>query len=187
MLSARIHVNPSLGEVFYEIEGSTDELSAIDLVYVNKLNKLAKDISSTLDIVERKEQSKLLSVNSSLGKEAKKDEYAISDPPIEIRVPQELIDSIIKLEERIKFPILWYFSSRQSMTVKDFLMTCAKKGFGLSFSWLPSAGGNFKRRLVNEDMLFREADKLGREVVWEFTDLGKLKVMKEIEKLRSAR
>ena len=184
MLTTRMCVDPLRREVTYEIEGSIDELAAIDLVYLNKLNVLVNKISSGFGIVNEPEQS-TQSTNSTVkaNKENKKEQTVAGDQPIEIKVPSELIEGILKLEERIRFPILWHFSNIQRMTVKDFLIACTKKGFGLSSSWLPSAGGNFKGRLVTEDKMFYEDGKIGSQTAWLLTDVGKVKIKKELEKM----
>ena len=91
----------------------------------------------------------------------------------------------MKLEERIRFPILWYHSTKQIMTVEEFLTVCADKGFSLNTSWLPSAGGNFKNRLVNEDKMFKEVNKVGKNKTWSLTDIGKLKVKRVIQNIKS--
>lgn len=184
MLTVRMRINPTQGEVTYDIEGSTDELTTLDLAQINKLNALANKIASMFDVVKKKEgypHSHRGSIKTT--KDHKKDQD-IDELPIDISIPQELIEEILKLEERIRIPVLWYFSTRQKMTVKDFLMACARKGLTLNSSWHPSAGGNFKRRLINEDKMFHETEKVGRDAILELTDIGRLKIMKELEKLK---
>lgn len=183
MTTIRMLVNPSHGHVTYEIEGSAEEMIRLDLGQIVKLNELADQIAGTLTSVKQKEKSNSESTNQSTEDGGKENGLTNVDRLLEINVPNELVEKITTLDERVRMPLLWYFSNRHSMTVKEFLMACAKKGFSLSASWLPSTGGNFKNRLVNEDKMFREANKIGREIVWDFTDVGKLKIMKEIEKL----
>lgn len=89
------------------------------------------------------------------------------------------------MEERARFPVLWYFSNKPIMSVKEFLNICAETGFSLGPSWLPSAGGNFLNRLVNEDKMFHKKAKMNGEQTWELTDIGKLKVKKILNDLKS--
>lgn len=107
-----------------------------------------------------------------------------SSQEISINIPENLIEPVMKLDERKRIPILWSFSSQSVMTVEGFLNVCADKGFGLSPSWLPSAGGNFHNRLVKEDkMLTSDKLKIKGKKTWKLTDVGKLKIKKELSKL----
>lgn len=185
MLTARLQINPNLEEVSYEIEGPIEELAAIDLSSIEQMNALVNKINSRLEVKGNGKTYEIRNNNSSGASQKQTIEESTASTSIEINVPVDLIESILKLEERIRFPILWHFSNHEKMTIKDFLMACAKKGFTLSSSWLPSAGGNFKGRLVNEDKMFHEAGKIGNQTAWALTDVGKLKIMKELEKLKA--
>jgi hypothetical protein len=183
----RMRVSPLRGDVNYEVEGSIDEFVALDPSYFDKLTELAKKISTTLDKGEQRDDIKQISQDSAESKKVSKSKNNSSPPAIqvaEIEIPQEFIEGVKELDERTRFSIIWSFSNRPRMTIKEFLIACAKKGFALSSSWLPSEGGNFRGRLVNEDRMFHDVEKVGRELVWELTDVGRLKVMRELEKLK---
>jgi len=107
------------------------------------------------------------------------------DSMTRIRVPEDLVDKIENMIERVRFPVLWYFSNKQIMSVKEFLNICAETGFSLGSSWLPSVGGTFLNRLVKEDKMFRKGAKVDGEQTWELTDIGKLKVKKILDDLKS--
>ena len=104
---------------------------------------------------------------------------------IKIQVPEKFVDDIIKMDERSRFPILWYFSTKQIMSVKEFLNICSETGFSLSPSWLTSAGGNFSNRLVKEDKMFRKAKKENGELLWELTDIARLKIKRQVNEFES--
>ena len=107
-----------------------------------------------------------------------------SSQEISINITENLIEPIMELDERKRFPILWSFSSHSVMTIEDFLNICADKGFGLKPSWHPSAGGNFNNRLVKEDKMFTSGKlKINGKKTWKLTDVGKLKIKKELSKL----
>jgi len=107
-----------------------------------------------------------------------------SSQEISINIPENLIEPIMELDERKRIPILWSFSSQSVMTIEDFLNICADKGFGLGPSWLPSAGGNFKNRLVEEDKMFTSGKlRINNKKTWKLTDVGKLKIKKELSNL----
>lgn len=100
---------------------------------------------------------------------------------ITFNIPDDLIESIMKLDERQQIPILWSFSSQPVMSVENFITACSEKGFLLNPSWLPSAGGNFKNRLVKEDRKLTDAKvKIGGKKTWKLTDIGKIKIKKEL-------
>lgn len=104
---------------------------------------------------------------------------------IDINIPEEIIENITNLDERIQFPILWYFSTQPIMSVNEFLNACADKGLTLNPSWHTSAGGNFKNRLVKEDKMFTQVKNIeSKEKVWKLTDVGKLKIKKQVNDLR---
>lgn len=107
-----------------------------------------------------------------------------STQKISINIPENLIEPIMELDERKRIPILWSFSSQLVMTIEDFLNICADEGFGLNSSWLPGAGGNFNNRLVKEDKMFTSSKlKINGKKTWKLTDVGKLKIKKELSKL----
>jgi hypothetical protein len=95
-------------------------------------------------------------------------------------VPKELFPEIMKLDDREKIPVFWYYSSRKSMTVSEFLMAASKKGFNFAPSYLPSKGGNFANRLAKEDGVLARDGKQRRPQKFKLTDVGILKVQKII-------
>jgi len=104
---------------------------------------------------------------------------------ISINMPENLIESLMKLEERKLFPILWSFSSQPIMIVEDFINACSEKGFMFSPSWLPSAGGHFKARLIKEDKMLTETKlKIKGRKTWKLTDVGKIKLRKELANIK---
>lgn len=180
MLTTKIRINPTQHEVTYEIEGTINQLQELDLKEIEKLNTIVNRIASVF-----KSEEKVTHQKKNLD-EAEGEDVNENNVTIEINIPTELIDAVQKLDERIRFPILWYFSNQKRMAVKDFLLACARKGVSLSSSWHPSAGGNFKKRLVGEDKMFHEDGKVGGQTAWKLTDVGELKVTKEIERLHAA-
>lgn len=107
-----------------------------------------------------------------------------SKKEISINIPENLIGPIMKLDERKRIPILWSFCSQSVVTIENFLNICADKRFGLNSSWLPGVGGNFKNRLVKEDKMFTSDKlKINGKKTWKLTDVGKLKIKKELLKL----
>ncbi len=104
---------------------------------------------------------------------------------IKIQVPEKIIDDVIKMDERFRFPTLWYFSTKQIMSIKEFLNVCSETGFSLNPSWLPSTGGNFNNRLVKEDKMFRKVKKENGEQTWELTDMARLKIKRKISEFGS--
>lgn len=102
-----------------------------------------------------------------------------------INIPENIHEKLSSMGEPEQIPILWFFSNKDIMTVKEFLEACAKNGFVLSHSWLPSAGGAFSQNFVKKG-IFREAkspDKTkGKH--WTFTDVGKFKTSKLISSLK---
>jgi len=115
----------------------------------------------------------------------------VSDKPetpqnneILINIPEDLIEPLLELDERKQIPILWSFSSQAVMVMADFIDVCAEKGFILSQSWLPSAGGHFKAILVKKDKMLTETKlKINGKKTWKLTDVGKIKIRKEISKI----
>ena len=110
-----------------------------------------------------------------------------SDDSAVINLPVELIDKIIELEESQQIPILWHYSTKPVMTVKEFLEAAAKKGFTLSHSWLPSAGGSFSGTFVKKGGIFHDVKIKGKgnEKSWEMTDIGRFKIIKKLNGLKS--
>lgn len=157
----------------YNFSKVWDKINEID-ERVKKLEKLEKHVPKIKEI-------QVLKGNRDITDNSNSQELT---SVISINVPEETIDQIERLDERIKFPILWHYSSKPIMTVEEFLNACSDKGFSLSPSWLPSAGGNFKNRLVKEDKMFREADKLGKNKTYTLTDIGKLKIKRELQKIK---
>lgn len=175
MLEYKIRVNPNTGEVDYVVEGSYEELLIMDMDKVKGLNEIVKKITKTLD---NKNIILTKAVESGITKPK-----TVSE--LEINAPQNLWQKINEIDERTRFPILWFYSTKPVMSVKEFLTLCAKKGFSLNTSWLPSVGGNFASKLVKEDKMFKEEGKEGGEKLWAMTDLGRIRIQQEIHKLES--
>lgn len=181
MVTFKLHVNPLTKEVSFDIEGSYDEIRKVDLNKINELNKVVEEIIFVL----QNNKSKLLpSKAHNMDKKNTADETQLH---LEIKVPGEIIDDILNLKERVRFPILWYFSNQSIMKVKEFLTACADKGFPLRTTWLPNLGGDFTKILVHKDKMFHEVDKVDGEKRWTLTDVGKLKIKKLINELESNR
>lgn len=105
----------------------------------------------------------------------------------DINLPANLIDKIMNLDESQQIPILWHYSTKPVMTVKEFLESAAKKGFTLSHSWLPSAGGSFSGTFVKKGGIFHDVKIKGKgnEKSWKMTDIGKFKINKIVSELNS--
>ena len=146
-----------------------------------EIEKKFEDLADRLFKLEK--EVEILKDNKEIITSSESRNHDVTD--IAINVPEEIVDQITGLDERVRFPILWYYSSKQIMTVEEFLNACSDKGFSLSSSWLPSAGGNFKNRLVREDKMFREAEKIGKNKAWTLTDIGRLKIKRELQNIKS--
>ncbi|MEC4847667.1 MAG: hypothetical protein RI100_00565 [Nitrosarchaeum sp.] len=108
----------------------------------------------------------------------------LSNNEISINIPENLIESLMKLDERQLIPILWSFSSNPIMNIEGFIQSCGEKGFLLNSSWLPSVGGNFKNRIVKEDRMLTDAKTtINGKKAWKLTDVGKIKLNKILSEL----
>lgn len=175
MTKIKLHFDSIKQSVTYSIEDEYDELKKITVDDIKKYNKLVenltKSFSSQITSHVKNEQNPPLNVD-------------VSNPVPTLTVPDELVPIIEKLDERIKFPMLWYFSSVPIMTVSDFLNLCSSEGFTLNSYWLPSAGGHFSGKLVNSDKMFHRVGRQGKEKTWELTKIGKLKLSNKINELK---
>ena len=139
-------------------------------VHITITDDSGKTYDGTLDFKKTTQDPKIIVENKS---------EISSNDNISINVPENLIESLLKLDERKLIPILWSFSSQPIMKVEDFINACFEKGFMLSTSWLPSAGGNFKTRLIKEDKMMTEIKlKIKGKKSWKLTDVGKMKIKK---------
>ncbi len=104
----------------------------------------------------------------------------------EINLPSDMIDKISNLDEQKKLPVLWYYSTKPVMSVKEFMEIATKKGFTLNHSWLPSSGGAFSVTFVKKMGLFHQVKIKGKgnEKYWKLTDVGKFKITKMINELK---
>ena len=171
MIDFKIRVNPSTKEVDYTVEGSYEDLLKVNFDTIKEMNILIQKIKETFPEEEIHDVPKAI---TNIPKE---------NSDLQISVPTDLIDTIEKMDERSKIPLLWYYSSKPIMTVSEFLEMSSDTGFSLSSNWHPSAGGHFASTLVSQDKMFREKGKKGREKLWELTDVGKLKMKALIKKI----
>jgi hypothetical protein len=95
-------------------------------------------------------------------------------------IPEGILSQVMELDDREKIPVLWHFSSKKSMTISEFIMAASRKGFNFSKSYLPSQGGNFTNRLVNEDGVLARDGKVAQSYLFKLTDVGRLKVQKVV-------
>jgi ribosomal protein S8E len=95
-----------------------------------------------------------------------------------LSIPEQSLEKILTLKEREQIPILWSFSSKQSMTVDEFLAASSTAGVSISPSYSPTKGGNFRNRLVKQDKMFVEDGKLGKVSKYKLSAAGKLKAQK---------
>jgi len=101
-----------------------------------------------------------------------------------INVPENILLKVTELDEKEQIPILWFFSDKSIMTVKEFLESCVTKGFTLSHSWLPSAGGYFSATFVKKGIFHEVKVRVkGNEKHWKLTDIARFKIKKKIKEL----
>ena len=100
-----------------------------------------------------------------------------------INIPKNLLIKIMDLDVKKQIPILWSFSSNPVMTVAAFLEICVRKGFVLSHSWLPSAGGAFSTNFVKKGWFQEVKVKGDKSKHWKLTVAGNLKIAKIIKDL----
>jgi len=132
-----------------------------------------KTYDGTLDFKKTTSDSTKISV--------KNESETSSNDQISINIPENLIEPLMAIDERRQIPILWSFSSQPIMDVESFIETCSEKGFLFGSSWLPSAGGNFKNRIVKEDKMLTDAKiKINGKKAWKLTDVGKVKLKRII-------
>lgn len=135
-----------------------------------------EELEGRISIVEN--EIRLLKEN----KQAQHDqEYDLSTS---ITLPEELVESIKGTKEEIAFQLLWSFSSKKVMSVREFLDSTRQKGFILSHTWLPSEGGRFSTKFVKKG-IFRQVKPKEKtnEKFWAMTDVGKIRVAKLIDAL----
>lgn len=176
MVKLNLRIDPIRKEISYELSGNLDEIDSIDLDQIKKINSKAEKITKELGFYKKSSPPSDLPVPSL-------DEKFNKSTPI-IHVLEDMLSKIEKLDEKEKFPVLWSFSSKPIMTVDEFLSECAEKGFTLSPSWLPRAGGHFSQTLVKRMKMFHKVGKSGNKSTWKLTDIGKLKVKQIIKKLK---
>lgn len=177
MTNFKIRVNPTTKEVDYMIEGNYSDLLSVDMNKINEMNKIVKKISETFDTLSTNDYADLVSTRPH--------NKSASDKS-NIDVPSNLISIVENLDDRLKIPILWSFSSKPAMSVGEFLTTSAAQGFSISSSWHPSSGGQFATKLVNADKMFHTVKSEGKEKIWELTTVGKLKIANELKKLKKS-
>lgn len=119
-------------------------------------------------------------------KKNKIEEDAVALPAQEIaafEIPESIKQGVNDLKDRQKLPVLWYFSTVKSMTIREFLNALIKNKFQFSHTWLPDQGSNFTKRIVQEDKMLEEDGKNGREKKYKLSVVGNLKVQKLIAEL----
>ena len=178
MVNYKINVNPNQKTVSFEIKGSFEELESINLNKIKELHTKVNNISKELGFN--------VSKSPKIESDSKDDEKDDEELETKIKIPEHLMSKVESLDERKKFPILWYFSSNPIMTVDEFLTQCVQKGFSLKPWWLPTAGGKFSKTFVQEDKILHKVGKRGSKTTWTFTDIGKLKIMKMIKELEDS-
>lgn len=177
MTNFKIRINPITNEVDYTIEGSYEELIKIELSEIKKLNNVVQKIKKTFPKEKMQDSSR------------KAEKISIDDSSdLKINVPSNLVEIIEQMDdEKIKFALLWSYSTKPVMTINEFLKVCSSTGFTLSPSWHTSTGGYFASQLVSGDKMFRQKGKRGKEKLWELNDVAKLKINAEIRKLERSK
>jgi hypothetical protein len=104
---------------------------------------------------------------------------------IEFEIPESIKEVILSLPERKRIPLLWNFSTKKSMTIREFLEAAAKNNIPLSHTWLPSEGSNFAKRIVRDEKMLEEDGKVGREIKYKIGDVGNLKIRKIIAEIEA--
>lgn len=140
----------------------------------NDLEKRVSDLEKEIKTIKSENDTSNSNVNTN-------------NSQVIIDIPENMIDKIAVLDEPSQIPILWYYSNKPVMTVKEFLTICAKKGFTLSHSWLPAAGGHFAGTFVKKQKIFYEVkgDIKSKEKFWKLTDVAKFKISKTIAGINS--
>jgi len=171
MKKIKIKINPIKKEITYEIEVELDDISKIDEKDIKQIEEHFSKLKKKINFIK----------NESL-EIVKSTKEASTSQKIELHVPDNLIEKIESIEnEEKKIPILWSFSTKEKMSVSEFLELCSKNGFSLSTTWLPSEGGRFSTKIVKNEKFFHNVDKKGSEKYWELTKVGKLKIRKMIQ------
>ena len=127
-------------------------------------------------------KAQTLDVSKSSNKSEQTKAIIDEQEPI-FQIPNSFEQAIINTGERERIPLMWYFSSKKSMTIREFLIASSKRRIHFSPSWLPSEGSNFTKRLVKDDKMLSEDGKFGRELKYKLSDVGSLKVQKHIAQL----
>jgi len=182
MVRVRVRADPQAGAISFELEGEHDEIVAFNPEDFGRLNQRIIEFANAVGIGTTSAPS----VKEAIRKKPPSGKQTGIDGPV-LSVPADHLEKILQLEEMARIPVMWYFSSKPSMTVNEFLSAAAKKGVPLSSSWSPSAGGNFTTRLVNKDKMFVAEGKVGRTTKFRLTDLGLLKVEKTLAELKSGK
>jgi hypothetical protein len=136
------------------------------------LEKRIYDLEQEIRILKSKHDTSNSSINTD-------------NSQVIIDIPKNMIEKIMALDESSQIPILWYYSTKPIMSVKEFLTVCAKKGFMLSHSWLPAAGGHFAGTFITKKKIFHEvkSDTKSKEKLWQLTDVAKFKISKIIAEM----
>ena len=183
MIRVRVHVDSQTKRISFELDGDHDDIIAFSLSDFNKLSAKIQEFAGSIG----GETVPVSAIRTTAieGSQSHHAESRTAEPVLSI--PADILEKISSLDERTRIPAIWHFSNKPSMTVNEFLSAAAKKGIGLSPSWSPREGGNFRNRLVKEDKMFAEDGNEGKTTRFKLTELATIKVKKTLSELKTAK
>lgn len=183
LVRVRVNVDPQTKRISFELDGDHDDILAFNLSDFGKLSAKIQEFASAIGAETT--LGSAIRTTAMEGRQSQQAESKTTGPVLSI--PADILEKLSPLDERTRIPVIWYFSSKPSMTVNEFLIAAAKDGVGLSPSWAPSEGGNFRNRLVKKDNMFAEDGQDGKTTRYRLTELAAIKVKKTLAELKTTK